>query len=141
MNSKYLKLRTTPTPSPFSGLYRSAASVLLAGAVVATALVAAPVSVYAASDDVVAVDTSELEAVFWTCDYAASTQGVDRNTAVLCGSATDELKIKRFGGSFERMLEWWNANKAEQYAALSSALAERAKIEPTAMEMGFPESI
>ena len=105
----------------------------LIAAVLATALIAGPSLAFSQSED-----TSELETVFWTCDYAAAKHGVDGNTAILCQVATDELKMKRFGGSFERMLEWWNANKAEQYTALDRGLAE---VKGREAELDFPESI
>ena len=113
---------------------------VLAGAFLATALVAGPsrVDAYPEIDEPV-TDTAELEATFWTCDYAATVHGVDRDTAVLCQTAMDELKKKRFGGSFERLLEWWSANKAEQYAALDRGWAEVVRGSET--EMDFPESI
>ena len=114
-------------------------STLLA-ALLATALVAGPALAFSESQiDEPVVDTTELETIFWTCDYAAATHGVDGNAGILCASATDELKMKRFGGSFERLLEWWEANKAEQYAALDRVSNEFVK--GREFEMGFPESI
>jgi hypothetical protein len=112
----------------------------LAAAFLATALVTGPSLAYSQLEmGEPVVDTSELETTFWTCDYAAAKHGVDGNAAILCQVATDELKNKRFGGSFERMLDWWNANKAEQHAALDRVSSEFVK--GREFEMEFPESI
>jgi hypothetical protein len=112
----------------------------LIAALLATALIAGPSLAYSQSEiDEPVVETAELENIFWTCDYAAAKHGVDGNTAIFCQVATDELKMKRFGGSFERMLDWWNANKAEQHAALDRGLAEVVK--GSEAELDFPESI
>lgn len=111
----------------------------LLAALLATALFAGPSHAFSASEISEPIDTTELETIFWECDYAAAMHGVDGSAGMLCASATDELKMKRFGGSFEHMLEWWSSNRAEQYAALDRVANEVLRGEE--FEMGFPESI
>ena len=53
----------------------------------------------------------DLEEVFWLCDYAASTAMVDASERSVCSAVTDQLKRERFGGDFEQLLRWWQANK------------------------------
>ena len=53
----------------------------------------------------------DLEELFWLCDYAATTGMVDPSERAVCAAVTDQLKLERFGGDFEQMLRWWQANK------------------------------
>lgn len=56
-----------------------------------------------------------LEALFWACDYVATTRGIDATPIGPCTSATRELRRVKFGGSFHRMLDWWQANKQDEH--------------------------
>ena len=67
------------------------------------------------------VDLAQLERVFWVCDHAAATDGVDGPTGMACANATEELKQRRFDGNFSAMLRWWEGNKAAMYQALTQA--------------------
>ena len=67
------------------------------------------------------VDLEQLERVFWVCDHAAATDGVDGPTGMACANATEELKQRRFDGNFSAMLRWWQGNKAAMYEALTQA--------------------
>ena len=87
----------------------------------------------------VAADVSALEAAFWRCDHAATRHGVELSAGAACGALTDEFKMKRFGGSFEDLLDYWNANKEEQYAALDRAEAEQSTASAEASD--YPSSI
>jgi hypothetical protein len=60
----------------------------------------------------------DLEEIFWLCDYAASTGMVDASERAVCAAITDQLKIERFGGDFEQMLRWWQANKFVRHQQL-----------------------
>ena len=60
----------------------------------------------------------DLEEVFWLCDYAASTGMVDAAERAVCAAVTDQLKRERFGGDFEQMLRWWQANKSVRHQQL-----------------------
>jgi len=59
-----------------------------------------------------------LERAFWYCDYVATTRGVLAAPIVACKHATDELKARKFGGSFQALLAWWQANKAVEHDRL-----------------------
>jgi len=82
----------------------------------------------------------QLEQVFWFCDHAASTDGVDGPTGIACGIATEELKQRRFGGNFAAMLRWWQANKGAMHQALNESRqqAEALAAEATAEAEDYP---
>jgi hypothetical protein len=60
----------------------------------------------------------DLEDLFWRCDYAASAGMVDAEERAVCSVITDQLKMERFGGDFEQMLRWWQANKFVRHQQL-----------------------
>jgi hypothetical protein len=57
----------------------------------------------------------DLEELFWLCDYAATNGRVDATDRAACGAVTDELKLERFGGDSEQLLQWWRANKTVRH--------------------------
>lgn len=64
-----------------------------------------------------------LERVFWECDHAAAVHGVvDASMGILCGAATEDLRLKKFNGDFKAMLGWWQQNKAREHRALDRAM-------------------
>jgi hypothetical protein len=67
------------------------------------------------------VPDTDLEELFWLCDYAASTGMVDAEERAACGAVTDQLRLERFGGDFERMLGWWRANKVVRHQQLDQS--------------------
>ncbi len=87
-----------------------------------------------------ATELTDLEKVFWTCDYVGTKQGVDMNTAATCGAATDELKRIKFGGDFEKLVAWWQLNKAAEHKAVERDSAANASSEDLS-EVEFPDSI
>ena len=64
------------------------------------------------------VREADLEELFWRCDYAATVEIVAANERALCTAVAEQLKQERFGGDFERMLNWWQVNKAIQHQKL-----------------------
>ena len=86
------------------------------------------------------VDLEQLERVFWVCDHAAATDGVDGPTGVACANATEELKQRRFDGNFSAMVRWWQGNKAAMYQALTQAKqkTEAQAAETTAQADDYP---
>ena len=86
------------------------------------------------------VDLERLERVFWVCDHAAATDGVDGSTGMACSIATEELKQRRFDGNFSAMLRWWQGNKAAMYQALTQAKQqpEAQAAETTAQADDYP---
>lgn len=56
-----------------------------------------------------------LEELFWTCDYVATTRGMDATSMHRCAAATRDLRQEKFDGSFERLLEWWRENKVVEH--------------------------
>jgi hypothetical protein len=71
-------------------------------------------------------DIAALERAFWHCDFVGTTRGVLSAPMAACQYATDELKSRKFGGSFRAMLAWWEENKAAEHARLSRAQDSRA---------------
>ena len=67
------------------------------------------------------VKTAALERAFWVCDHAVTTRVVSKAEGVDCGVVAQELKNGKFGGDFERMLDWWRANKVAQHERLHRA--------------------
>ena len=59
-----------------------------------------------------------LEAIFWQCDYVATTMGMDATPVRECAAATRELRRVKFDGSFHRMLEWWRGNKLVEHGRI-----------------------
>ncbi|HVK33945.1 MAG TPA: hypothetical protein VM845_15770 [Burkholderiaceae bacterium] len=57
-----------------------------------------------------------LEARFWACDVASTHTVLSAAEGAQCVRWQDELKQRRFGGDFGRLLDWWRAHKAEQHA-------------------------
>ena len=64
-------------------------------------------------------DLDRLERAFWACDYVATTEGVQATPAATCRYVTEELKRRKFAGSFGRMLEWWTTNKPAEHRRLA----------------------
>ncbi|HUL94297.1 MAG TPA: hypothetical protein VLV56_18340 [Burkholderiales bacterium] len=60
----------------------------------------------------------DLEELFWRCDYAATVAIIDADEQALCTAVAEQLKVERFGGDFERMLEWWQVNKPGRHQHL-----------------------
>jgi hypothetical protein len=71
-----------------------------------------------AAAQLASVQDGELEEIFWLCDYAASTGMVDASERAACAAITDQLKLERFGGDFEQMLRWWQANRFVRHQQL-----------------------
>jgi len=61
----------------------------------------------------------ELEQGFWRCDYRATVAGLDATPVELCTRLTEALKQRKFGGSFDRMLEWWRQKKPAEHGKMA----------------------
>ena len=93
-------------------------AMLLAGCVQAPVQEASPPA--RAQDTPIATTAAlaQLEEIFWTCDYLATTRGVDATPITQCTAATRELRRVKFEGSFQRMLVWWRENKTAVHGRL-----------------------
>lgn len=58
------------------------------------------------------------EQAFWVCDYVATTRGVLHTPIDQCTRATEDLKVHKFGGDYERMVQWWRERKAAEHRRL-----------------------
>jgi hypothetical protein len=65
-----------------------------------------------------AMEIAALEKAFWTCDYVGTTHGVLAAPMAACKHVTDELKARKFGGSFAALMAWWRENKAVEHERL-----------------------
>jgi hypothetical protein len=66
----------------------------------------------------------ELEKTFWECEHAASARMLDAVMAAHCDAVTDELKKRKFGGDFERLLQWWQQNRLARDPSIATELGE-----------------
>ncbi len=80
-----------------------------------TAKSAAPAEVLARANP------ADLEKAFWICDHAATNHGVGGGMAIACGVITEDLKMKKFNGDFDRMVAWWRQNKAAEHQVLAAS--------------------
>ena len=81
---------------------------------------------YHAEQAPVALELAEVERLFWSCDYVATTHGVDSAPVDVCSAATEALKNTKFGGDFMALLAWWRGNKPAEHARLSRLFDESA---------------
>ena len=65
------------------------------------------------------VSVVDLEHSFWVCDYVATSRGVTEDLIVQCVAIYDELKDRKFGGDFDRLVAWWQQHKAARHAELA----------------------
>jgi hypothetical protein len=70
-----------------------------------------------------AAEIAALEQAFWYCDYAATTEGVLATPMAACQHATNELKARKFGGSFRAMTAWWQERKRAEHERLGREAA------------------
>ncbi len=104
---------------------------LLAATTIAVACLGAATLVHATSPDLSSLDSDRLERLFWDCDARSTQEALSLGDGALCVSISDALKLRRFDGDFERMLGWWSARKAAEYAlrGIEAAPAETATVD------------
>ena len=108
--------------TPFSISIRRAPKMQARAAVLLCAGAAAWAGAAAAEGAVGAsLSTAEVERAFWACDHAATVGRIDTGTAITCGSLTEMLKVRKFGGDFNAMLAWWRLHKEAEHLALDKA--------------------
>lgn len=59
--------------------------------------------------------TAGIEKAFWVCDYVATAKGVHFTPIHHCAAITEELKLIKFRGDYEEMVDWWRQNKALEH--------------------------
>jgi hypothetical protein len=64
-------------------------------------------------------DDEKLERAFWDCDTRSTREVLSMADGVLCVTLSDELKQRRFGGDFTRLMAWWRAHKDAEHARRS----------------------
>jgi hypothetical protein len=84
--------------------------------VLAPCLMACALATLAQANPLPTLSEEALEARFWACDVASTHTVLSLSEGAQCVRWQDELKQRRFGGDFERLLAWWRAHKAEQHA-------------------------
>lgn len=66
----------------------------------------------------VVTGAKELEQLFWMCDYAATAGTLQNNEIEMCGAVTEQLKLSKFDGDFEKLLAWWRVSKEAEHQVL-----------------------
>ena len=72
------------------------------------------------------VGLADLEDAFWVCDYTAATRGPTGNDITVCTAVYEAIKDRKFGGDFDKLLDWWRQNKVARHDALAAVDAMRA---------------
>lgn len=62
----------------------------------------------------------DLEDTFWICDWSSTQSRMDATQITACAAVAEELKARRFGGEFEKLIAWWQTNKAAVHARLNA---------------------
>ena len=62
----------------------------------------------------------ELEDTFWICDWSSTQSRLDATQITACAAVAEELKARRFGGEFEKLIAWWQKNKAAAHERLNA---------------------
>jgi hypothetical protein len=113
-----------PTNSCISRLARAAALAVLAAALVGGAPTAHTNGAEPAlPPQVASVGLADLEEAFWVCDYTATMRG-SADTAA-CAAVYEAIKEQRFGGDFDKLLDWWQQNKVTRHDALTASEVAR----------------
>jgi hypothetical protein len=71
------------------------------------------------------VDVAALENAFWICEYVATTRGTGGSQTAACVAVYDELKARKFGGDFDRLVQWWQDNRVAAFERLGAGNAGR----------------
>jgi len=109
-------MRLAQSNAPLRATLAAIAFAACAGCAVTPA--AHPVAPDAAMSGADREELAALEEAFWYCDYVATTRGVLAAPMAACRFATDELKARKFGGSFRALMNWWQENKAAEHQRL-----------------------
>ncbi|HEU0203637.1 MAG TPA: hypothetical protein VFR86_24770 [Burkholderiaceae bacterium] len=90
----------------------------------AITLVAALLPAWGFANDIrsaaLAMADAALEKTFWQCDFGATQGSLSADAGPACEAVTEELKQRRFGGDFDRLLVWWQQNKAAEHGRLQA---------------------
>ncbi|MGH6622809.1 MAG: hypothetical protein ACREBN_02505, partial [Burkholderiaceae bacterium] len=66
-----------------------------------------------------------LESVFWECDYTATIRMLEPDVAAVCSAINEELKVRKFEGDFEQMLDWWATHKTAEHRKVAERIDGR----------------
>ena len=65
--------------------------------------------------------TSELERLFWMCDYAATAGTLQANEVEMCSAVTNQMRLAMFAGDSEKLFAWWRLSKDAEHKILLGA--------------------
>ena len=68
-------------------------------------------------------EIAALESAFWYCDYVATRHGVLAAPMAACQYATGELKARKFGGSHQALVAWWEENKTVEHERMAARVS------------------
>lgn len=98
----------------------SFAAVLAAG----SAWAEEPIGAQSVAARLASADLSDLERAFWICDYTASIHGTSGTDSSACTAVYEAVKERKFGGDFDKLLDWWRQHKPARHEALATADAK-----------------
>lgn len=58
--------------------------------------------------------------LFWHCDYATTQSMLGLSEAAGCSVAYEKVKKEKFGGDYQKFMDWWKANKAAEHAKIAA---------------------
>lgn len=73
---------------------------------------------------VASAELADLEEAFWICDYTASIHGTSGTDTAACTAVYEAVKERKFGGDFDKLLDWWRQHKPARHEALATADAK-----------------
>lgn len=85
-------------------------AVLFAAAAAATGT-AVPADAASERSGLAALTAEELKSAYLECDRLATATFLDGGGAAICSEVHEELKQRLFEGDFQRLLEWWQAQR------------------------------
>lgn len=106
----------------FLGAVATALVLLAASPATAPAQAQAPSQVQAPNRQHLASASVEaLQHAYLECDHIATHTLLDLASAAHCSMVGEELKHRVFGGDFDRLVDWWRANKWVDAEAVSES--------------------
>lgn len=72
-----------------------------------------------------ALTDEELKSAYLQCDRLATAAFLDTGDAASCSIIHEELKQRLFGGDFQRLLDWWQAQRTAAVEAQGDIDHER----------------
>jgi hypothetical protein len=66
--------------------------------------------------EIEALPMDKLETLYWDCDYMSSVALLDSTDAAICSAVFERMKAEKFGGDFNKFMQWWKPLKDKEHA-------------------------